>query len=281
MLQPTLRTPLLSKLCTPLPHPAGESVLVTMGKFGPFLRCGAASRALPKVRALACIIDLASGPTWSGVHKWHGRRLIWAHYTPRPSAPSPSQSLVASHPILAPLPTHWQGYDPLDISLADALQVLASKQRWSTSKKERKAAADAAAAKEQASAPKPRRGRPKKDGEEDAESAAEVEAEAAAVLVPVPEEDSRHQAAAADVKARLALDAAASLEIDQLKGALQYSAAEAAEAERMAAALDKLRRSRGQTAFNIFVMSACPMCRAAVCHGAEASLGWGWLFVWC
>ena len=30
--------------------PAGEAVVVLMGKFGPFIRCGAASRSLPKVR---------------------------------------------------------------------------------------------------------------------------------------------------------------------------------------------------------------------------------------
>lgn len=145
-----------------------------------------------------------------------------------------------------------QGYDPLDISLADALQVLAAKQRWSTSKKDRKAvaaavveadAADVATAAEEPA--KRARGRPRKTpGMEAATEAA------------VPEADSRHQAALAGVEARLALDAAANLEIDQLKDALKYSPEEAQQAERMAAALSKLIRGRGQSGFNIFVMGA-------------------------
>ncbi|PRW57014.1 DNA topoisomerase I [Chlorella sorokiniana] len=183
----------------------GESVLVTMGKFGPFLRCGAASRAIPK------------------------------------------------------------GYDPLDLTLADALQVLASKQRWSTSKKERKAAAAAAAVSEAVSAAvaaaeehsaakrKEARGRPKKKEPVNTEKMTAKAKAAAAVLAPVPEEDSRHEAAIADVEARLALDAAANVEIDQLKDALKYTDKEAEEAERMAAAVSKLHRFRGQTGFNIFV----------------------------
>lgn len=150
------------------------------------------------------------------------------------------------------LPFPLQGYDPLDISLADALQVLASKQRWSTSKKDRKAvaaavveadAADVAAAAEEPA--KRARGRPRKTP--GMESAAEAAG---------PEADSRHQAALAGVEARLALDAAANLEIDQLKDALKYSPEEAQEAERMAAALSKLHGNRGQSGFNIFVMGA-------------------------
>jgi hypothetical protein len=45
--------------------PAGEAVIVATGKFGPYIRCGALSRAVPKVghqhallaRLLSCLLD--------------------------------------------------------------------------------------------------------------------------------------------------------------------------------------------------------------------------------
>ncbi|KAL4422983.1 hypothetical protein ABPG77_005463 [Micractinium sp. CCAP 211/92] len=58
----------------------GETIIVSNGKFGPFLRCGALSRSIPK------------------------------------------------------------DYDPTVLTLADALQLLATKSRWSTARKDRKAA---------------------------------------------------------------------------------------------------------------------------------------------
>lgn len=99
-------------------------------------------------------------------------------------------------------------------------------------------------------------------------------AKAAAGLTPVPEADSRHQAAMADVEARLALDAAANLEIDQLKGALNYSPEEAEEAERMRAAVSKLSRSRGQTGFNMFLIRA-PLLPLLFVAGGCAAVGFG------
>ncbi|KAL4451972.1 hypothetical protein ABPG75_007634 [Micractinium tetrahymenae] len=106
----------------------GESIIVSNGKFGPFLRCGALSRSIPK------------------------------------------------------------DYDPITLTLADALQLLATKSRWSTARKDRKAAMQRIEAMGDAMQPA---------GAEEAAVAAEAEAEAAAAAAEAVAAQADAEAAAA------------------------------------------------------------------------------------
>jgi hypothetical protein len=171
------------------------------------------------------------------------------------------------------LPAHGlQEYDPLTVSLADALQVLATKSRWATSKAARQATlaaaeavAEAAAAEEageeagEEGAGKKKRGRPGKAAlkkKAAASGTAGASISAAVVAAKVAEaaaEGGGREAAMAHVEARLALDAAAAVEIGRLQEALGLGDAadvgpQTAEQSRAAQA----SQNRGPTAFNIF-----------------------------
>ena len=140
----------------------------------------------------------------------------------------------------------------MKVTLADALQVLATKNRWATSKAARQATlaaaeavAEAAAAEEagegagQEVVGKKGRGRPGK--------AASKKAAASGTA------GGGREAAMAHVEARLALDAAAAVEIGRLQEALGLGDAadvgpQTAEQSRAAQA----SQNRGPTAFNIF-----------------------------
>lgn len=241
-----------------------------MGKFGPFLRCGAASRAIPKVRTNL------------------GRGCRSVGRSPRVVVPAPAPLLTMPVPASPPawrsptfLPPAPQGYDPLTLTLADALQLLATKVRWATSKKERKAAADAAAAAAQPGMPfgaaalaaggALRRGRPSSKAAKAAELAGLGAEAAAEAMAQVPEHDSRRRAAIADVEARLALDAAANIEIESLKDVLGYTAADAAPLE---AALARVRKAQAIHGYQLFF-------KGAQDEGRGGGSTWGGVCLWC
>ncbi|EFN55927.1 hypothetical protein CHLNCDRAFT_145197 [Chlorella variabilis] len=186
----------------------GESVLVSMGKFGPFIRCGALSRAVPKE------------------------------------------------------------YDPLKLSLPDALQLLAGKTIYSTGRAARKVAAALAGPPNGAAATgkgevRRRRGRPRRVDELAAAVVAAVatgearpEAGEEAGLLDGDDVDSAaHKAQVARLGARIALDAAAEVEVEQLKAALKLTDGPAMAAARAAAASKPRNYKRGPSAYTLYFRS--------------------------
>ena len=159
----------------------------------------------------------------------------------------------------------------MKVTLADALQVLATKNRWATSKAARQATlaaaeavAEAAAAEEagegagQEVVGKKGRGRPGKAASKKAAASGTAGASisaavAAAKVAEAAAVGGGREAAMAHVEARLALDAAAAVEIGRLQEALGLGDAadvgpQTAEQSRAAQA----SQNRGPTAFNIF-----------------------------
>lgn len=169
---------------------------------------------------------------------------------------APALTTAAPRPPWLAAARRLQGYDPIQLSLAEALQLLATKNRWSSSKQAREAAvqqalsdqapgaaaaaAEGAAAEAQGGSGK-QRGRKKKAAPE-----------------PGTQPEALEQRLDADAEARVALDAAAALEISQLRAAMGEGRLPAAgqagqEAYARAQATEQALKQRSPTAYLLFV----------------------------
>lgn len=192
-----------------------------------------------------------------------------------PCCPAPHSSRPSTLP--PPHPANTQEYDPLTLSLADALQLLAGKNRYGSGRRARKAAADAVVGGEDAGAAASSKPTRAKRGPKPKALSAQAEAEAAEaaeLLEPRTEGDERREAALANAAARLALDAAAGLEINQLRMMMREAerAPEGEQAEGAApraggAAQPKPRRKPTPSSYNLFFKRESDCCTACLILG--------------
>ena len=224
-------------------------------------------------------------------------RQVWALYPLRRRLAGPAKGVHALYALRCPghpaycsaapglilrrcplhLPSPPQGYDPVQLSLADALQLLATKSRWTTSKAARAAALQAAEQheKQQGAAESESEGSAASGGGEKKTRAKKARTRAAAASSELEDEPSAVDLA--DTAARLVLDAAASLEIDQLRSAMGPAVGTQAEADAAKARLERVQAARGRrgpSAYNFFVKRELRGGLGPAAEGeAEARLG--------